>query len=85
MTEREICSAFFFDGRIRMRKTGHTFTKSDREEACMSKPTKSKKDKVPKITEAEYTEYISHLREESERLLALQENNAIKNNNIEEE
>ena len=44
----------------------------------MRKPLKNKKDKVPKITEAEYTEYISNLREESERLLTLQENNVIK-------
>ena len=51
----------------------------------MRKPLKNKKDKVPKITEAEYTEYISHLREEGERQLSLQENDVIKNNNIEEE
>lgn len=28
----------------------------------MSRPTKSKKDKVPKITEAQYAEYISALK-----------------------
>ncbi len=32
----------------------------------MSKPTKSKKDKVPKITEAEYAAYLSSLRELTE-------------------
>ena len=45
---------------------GHTFTKSERGGACMSKPTKSKKDKVPKITEAEYAAYLSSLRELTE-------------------
>ena len=42
----------------------------------MHKPLKNKKDKVPKITEAEYTEYISHLREESENKASAQENRA---------
>ena len=32
----------------------------------MSKPTKNKKDKVPKITEAEYAAYLSSLRELTE-------------------
>lgn len=31
----------------------------------MSKPTKSKKDKVPKITEEEYTAYLASLRDVS--------------------
>ena len=39
----------------------------------MHKPMKHKKDKVPKITEAEYTEYISHLRESSENKIDGQE------------
>ena len=50
----------------------------------MHKPLKNKKDKVPKITEAEYTEYISHLREEGENQLKTQAENAA-NNNIKEE
>ena len=49
-----------------MRRTGHTFTKSETEEACMSKPAISKKDKVPKISEAEYAAYLSALRELTE-------------------
>ena len=32
----------------------------------MSKPMKTKKDKVPKITEEEYANYISSLRNQSE-------------------
>ena len=32
----------------------------------MSKPIKTKKDKVPKITEEEYANYISSLRSQSE-------------------
>ncbi len=32
----------------------------------MSKPTKNKKEKVPKITEAEYAEYISTLKKMSD-------------------
>ena len=31
----------------------------------MSKPSKMKKDKVPKITEAQYAEYISSLKDAS--------------------
>ena len=31
--------------------------------ACMSKPSKTKKNKVPKITEEEYMAYVSALRE----------------------
>jgi hypothetical protein len=45
---------------------GHTFTKSKRGGTCMNKPTKNKKDKVPKITEAEYAAYLSSLRELTE-------------------
>ena len=51
----------------------------------MHKPLKGKKDKVPKITEAEYTEYISHLREEGENQLNVSANNQPEKNNIEEE
>ena len=40
----------------------------------MRKPLKNKKDKVPKITEAEYTEYISHLRKEADNKVNAQEN-----------
>jgi len=43
----------------------------------MHKPTKSKKGKVPKITEAEYIEYISHLRESGEEEPKLQQDNGI--------
>ena len=50
----------------------------------MHKPLKSKKDKVPKITEAEYTEYISHLREESENKINAKENSLAQQNMIKE-
>jgi hypothetical protein len=43
----------------------------------MHKPMKSKKGKVPKITEAEYIEYISHLREGGEEELKLQQDNGV--------
>ncbi len=33
----------------------------------MSKPIKSKKEKVPKLTEAEYTAYIASLKEGTEK------------------
>ena len=45
----------------------------------MRKPTKSKKEKVPKITEAEYVEYISHLREGNEEELKMQKGGLIEN------
>ena len=35
-------------------------------EFCMSKAIRNKKDKVPKITEAEYTAYLSSLRKLSD-------------------
>ena len=50
----------------------------------MHKPLKNKKDKVPKITEAEYTEYISHLREEGENKINTKETAMQKQNIIEE-
>ncbi|MBQ2701947.1 MAG: hypothetical protein IJF64_03060 [Clostridia bacterium] len=39
----------------------------------MSKPMKTKKDKVPKITEEEYANYISSLRNQSESEIPPQE------------
>ena len=51
----------------------------------MRKPLKSKKDKVPKITEAEYSEYISHLRESNENSVLPKENLSAEQNNVKEE
>ena len=45
---------------------GHTHTKFHMEEIGMSKPTKSQKSKVPKITEAEYAAYVTALKELAE-------------------
>ena len=46
----------------------------------MQKPTKSKKEKVPKITEAEYVEYISHLREGCEEAPIFPKGNGVTEN-----
>lgn len=51
----------------------------------MRKPLKNKKDKVPKITEAEYSEYISHLRECNENHLPPKENVPVKESVAKEE
>ena len=41
----------------------HTFTKFRRGGFCiMGKTTKGKKEKIPRLTEAEYAEYISSLK-----------------------
>ncbi len=50
----------------------------------MRKPTKSKKGKVPKITEAEYIEYISHLREGGEEEAKSQQGSGIMEKMIKE-
>ena len=48
--------------------------------ARMRKPLNNKKDKVPKISEEEYSEYISHLRESSENNPLQKENPSVKQN-----
>ena len=51
---------------IKGAEEGHTFYKIQRGGVCMSKGSKSKKEKVPKLTEAEYAAYLTALRELSE-------------------
>jgi hypothetical protein len=51
---------------IKNAEDGHTFYKIQRGGVCMSKGSKPKKQKVPKLTEAEYAAYLSALRELSE-------------------
>lgn len=41
---------------------GILFINSDTEEVGMTKPLKQKKNKVPKITEEEYTAYLTSLK-----------------------
>ena len=51
----------------------------------MHKPLKNKKDKVPKITEAEYSKYIAHLRESGENNVPPKENLSVEQNIRKEE
>ena len=50
----------------------------------MRKPMQTKKAKVPKITEAEYIEYISHLREGGDRENASATKTGVMENKIQE-
>ena len=45
-------------------QNGNTFYKIPREDFCMGKGNKPKKEKVPKITEEEYAAYLSALKVE---------------------
>ena len=61
-------------GGIKDRKKGILFTRIFLFGGLvMSKPMKTKKDKVPKITEEEYANYISSLRNQSESEIPPQE------------
>lgn len=51
---------------IKEAEEGHTLYKIPHGGVCMSKGSKPKKQKVRKLTEAEYTAYLSALRELSE-------------------
>ena len=51
----------------------------------MRKPLKNKKDKVPKITETEYSEYISRLRENNGNIAPPKENLPIEQNTMKKE
>ena len=48
----------------------------------MSKPSKSKKEKVPKITEEEYMAYLSALKSSSEQQPPTVENQTVERENI---
>ena len=47
---------------IKSRERGYTCYKTPREDFCMGKGNKIKKEKVPKITEEEYTAYLTALK-----------------------
>lgn len=48
----------------------------------MSKPSKSKKEKVPKITEEEYKAYLSALKSSSEQQPLTVENQTVERGNL---